>query len=73
MKTCIGCKCADWYRTKAGKLHPSGEGRCTYPWAMPPLPQSMHWVGRDGSPVPYGGYISRREVSADDCVYYGRK
>ena len=30
MKNCTDCKYADWQRTAAGKLHPSGDGECTY-------------------------------------------
>lgn len=27
---CETCKFANWRRTDAGRLHPSGEGRCTW-------------------------------------------
>ena len=69
MKNCKGCKYADWQRTAAGKLHPSGDGRCKYPWKMPLLPASMYWLG---SARPSGGRISRRENFEDHCPYYTR-
>ena len=69
MKTCTHCKYANWKRTPAGKLHPSGEGKCTFPWKLPPLPASMYWVTRDG-PTPNGGYVNRREELKDHCTYY---
>ena len=69
MKSCLHCKYADWRRTEAGKLHPSGDGHCTYEWLMPPLPQSMHWLGK--APTrPYGGLISRKTELPDHCAYW---
>lgn len=38
MKTCKGCKYADWRKTKAGKLHPTGDGKCAYEYKVPQLP-----------------------------------
>jgi hypothetical protein len=69
MKDCTKCKYAEWERTTAGRLHPSGQGRCTYPWKMPQLPASMHWIG--DAPVPWGGYISRKEGLETHCAYFG--
>jgi len=69
MKNCTHCKYVVWKRTPAGKLHPSGEGKCTFPWKLPPLPASMYWVTRDG-PTPNGGYVNRREELKDHCTYY---
>lgn len=69
MKNCTGCKYAEWKRTKSGKLHPSGDGECTFPWTMPPLPAAKYWVDR---PFPYGGYIHRRRELKDHCVYFDR-
>lgn len=49
MKTCKGCKWADWIRTEKGRLHPCGQGFCTFPVKMPVLPQSVlhNWAGFD--------------------------
>lgn len=72
MKNCMGCKYAEWNRTKTGALHPSGDGYCRYPWKLPPLPASLHWMGT-AEPTPYGGCISRREEFKDHCPYYVRE
>ncbi len=60
---CLGCKFAKWKQTKCGRLHPSGDGRCT--WTMPEivLPISMYFFGAgSNSPRPSGGWISRHET-----------
>lgn len=72
MKYCLNCKHANWDKTIAGKLHPSGHGICEYPWKMPQLPASMYWVGMF-SPKPSGGYISRKEELKDHCAYFARQ
>ena len=74
MKNCTNCKHAEWKRVKSGRLHPSGDGLCKYPWKMPPLPASMHWASISGNPpLPYGGNISRNKELDDHCVYFERK
>lgn len=35
MKNCTNCKHAQWNKTAAGRLHPSGDGRCGYPVQLP--------------------------------------
>ena len=69
---CLGCTYANWNRTATGRLHPSGDGRCAYPWKMPPLPMSMYWLGQS-PPRPLGGNISRKEELGDHCAYFLRK
>lgn len=32
---CVGCVYANWDCTSAGRLHPSGLGRCTYEVVLP--------------------------------------
>ena len=66
---CVKCKHAVWCRTTAGRLHPSGDGRCEYPWKLPPLPASMYWIFASG-PSPHGGHISRKKELEKDCVYF---
>ena len=66
MKSCIGCKHADWKRTAKGGLHPSGEGRCKYPYEVPPIPAAMYWMSLR-PPTPYGGYIDRHEEKDEVC------
>jgi len=70
MKNCNDCKYSEWDKTKIGRLHPSGSGRCTYPFEVPALPQSMYWVGKN-TPHPNGGQINRKHVFENNCVYYG--
>ena len=71
MKSCVGCKHAEWKRTAAGKLHPSGDGDCKYPYKSPPLPASMFWLyGHAYKPL--GGHINRRRELKDHCTYYMR-
>lgn len=70
MKECKGCKYADWKRTETGRLHPSGDGRCKYPYKVPELPASMYWIPR--APVQSGGHISRHQQLDGHCVYFSR-
>jgi hypothetical protein len=69
MKNCTDCKHALWERTAAGKLHPSGDGKCQYPWKMPELPAALYWLRR---PEPSGGFINRRRDNAEHCAYWAR-
>ena len=68
MKSCKGCKYADWRRTSSGRLHPSGDGECRYPYKVPALPASMYWMGP--TPSPCGGFINRRLELKEHCRYY---
>jgi hypothetical protein len=70
VKNCKGCKYAEWKKTTAGRLHPSGEGQCKFPWKIPPLPGAFYWFG----PVsPSGGWIERKSDLKDHCPYYARE
>lgn len=69
MKNCTDCKYANWNRTKSGKLHPSGDGKCIYPYKVPKLPESMYWISQT-NPTPAGGFINRREELKEHCVYF---
>ena len=68
MKDCTQCRFADWKRTKAGKLHPSGDGRCKFQYSVPELPASMFWF--PGKPEPKGGQISRKRQLHRDCAAF---
>lgn len=70
MKNCTYCKYAEWKLTANNRLHPSGDGQCTYPYKLPPLPASMYWVSQ--SKTPCGGFINRKEALKNDCTYYER-
>lgn len=68
---CVGCKHAKWELNSAGRLHPSGDGRCAYPIEdkMPPLPVAFYWPAR--GPTFYGGHIHRRRtMNRGECPYY---
>jgi hypothetical protein len=72
MKTCNGCKYAEWLKTANGRLHPSGQGDCKYPYKVPALPSAFYWAGwiSNDAPVPVGGCINRREELKDHCPYW---
>ena len=70
MKTCTGCRYAEWQKTKGGKLHQSGDGHCRYEWVSPPIPASMYWIGT--APTPSGGFINRRGELKTHCPHYQR-
>lgn len=69
MKSCVGCKYAQWHVTAANRLHPSGDGKCGYPYKIPPLPAAMFW---NRPPTLFGGYINRREELQDHCTYFAK-
>lgn len=69
MKNCTDCKYARWNKTVAGKLHPSGDGHCTYDYKIPLLPASMYWLSNT-PPTPNGGYINRCKELLNHCPYY---
>jgi hypothetical protein len=69
MKNCTDCKYAEWKRTASGRLHPSREGRCKFPYKVPPLPASMVWTWNT-APRPVGGDIYRNKEHCDHCPYY---
>ena len=68
MKNCMGCKYAEWYKTKSGRLHPNGEGKCLFEFKIPTLPACKYFVG--GSPCICGGVIERKKDFKTDCAYY---
>lgn len=70
MKNCTGCKWAEWKHTAAGKLHPSGEGACTFKYKPPPLPAAFYWID---NPRLGGGSISRRSELQSHCPYFERE
>lgn len=69
MKNCTHCKHAVWDLTTAGKLHPSGDGRCGLEYKLPPLPASKYWRFME-VPVPIGGLINRRKELLSHCAYF---
>lgn len=67
MKNCTNCTYADWKKTAAGKLHPSGDGRCTKVVNIPKLPAAFYFSNKL---FICGGMINRRQELRDDCVYF---
>lgn len=72
MSGCLTCKYADWQKTASGRLHPSGDGRCT--WKMPEIkiPASMYFghYAMSRTPSIAGGYISRHRGVIHECPTY---
>lgn len=70
---CDGCKHAEWQRTKNGRLHPSGDGRCVYLRDHPldlRIPSSFYWGCWTMTPKPDGGYIERGVELDKYCEFY---
>ena len=61
MKNCTDCKHAEWKRREGGNLHPSGDGKCKYPWEAP-----------FSFKKPYDGAINRRRALLGHCPHYTR-
>lgn len=71
MSKCNDCAFAAWERTRAGKLHPSGDGRCVFPHRTPPIPAAYCWGYYDKpAPRPVGGWINRRTRAVEFCPTY---
>ncbi len=70
MKTCLGCKYAEWKKNKDGRLHPSGDGKCTYSYIVPEPPKAFYFFS-NYIPRPCGGHINRRGKEFNDhCIYW---
>ena len=63
MKNCMGCKYAEWDKTKSGRLHPNGEGKCLFEFKIPTLPACKYFVGC--GPTVCGGFNSRAHAGRD--------
>lgn len=72
MADCLNCRNAMWKLTAAGKLHPSGDGRCGWVWEERPIPAAFYYVGGGGN-RPSGGYIDRKRLPAGDCPFFQAK
>lgn len=64
---CTDCTHAEWKLTTAGRLHPSGEGKCTYVFKMPLVPTCRYWVT---TPNLEGGSINRKLDLKNPCPCY---
>ena len=63
MSTCLDCKFANWKRTAAGGLHPSGKGDCGHVWVAPPISAAFTFgYGNSREPPrPTWGQIERKK------------
>ena len=68
MKNCNGCKYASWDKTKNGRLHPSGYGKCLFGFKIPPLPASWFYITKPN--LGGSGIINRKTEFNDHCPYY---
>jgi hypothetical protein len=67
---CTTCQLARWQRTKTGRLHPSGDGSCSWKgWKEWKIPKAFDYMGHRRIPLPSGGYINRR-TPCTDCPLY---
>lgn len=70
MSVCVGCLYARWGRTKSGRLHPSGDGKCMHPLAdaaavRSSLPVAVAKTAAILMPYPW---ISRKKTLNDYCA-----
>jgi hypothetical protein len=80
MKTCKGCKWADWNKTVSGRLHPNGAGRCTFPVKAQVLPYSIADTYRGKEVIRWleaciasHRTIYRRDELREHCNCYARE
>lgn len=70
MKSCKHCKWANWKKTAAGKLHPSGAGQCEFVIRIPVLPKAFRWGFTTDKPNISGGFIDRHREWPEHCQTY---
>lgn len=61
---CTYCRYAEWKKTKVGRLHPGGDGRCTWQIVHPRLPLARQWEYPYSSEKPPGiriGFLDRHK------------
>jgi hypothetical protein len=67
---CTTCQLASWYRSTAGRLHPSGEGICLWKgWEEWRIPKAFFY-NRGHVPLPDGGGYVNRYTPCTDCPMY---
>lgn len=83
MKNCLGCKYAEWKKTKSGRMHPSGDGQCRYNYKIPQLPNAFYFLHQATLDLNDGkihhtneklslsdGQINRKKEYQNHCPYY---
>lgn len=69
-RDCTTCGLAQWKVTKAGRLHPSGDGRCGWQMPVVAIASAFYYHGfsgrdRKAAPAPSGGHIERHSPYTD--------
>lgn len=71
---CLTCRLAEWQRTTADRIHPSGQGKCVWTPAHIPTPAAWTWDTWGGwrvQPKPSWGHIDRRRANPiTECETY---
>jgi hypothetical protein len=72
MNNCKQCRFARWQKTKAGKLHTSGDGGCTWDgWKRWQIPAAFYYMNSENKPpAPQGGPINRRNPPTEKCPFF---
>ena len=68
MKNCTKCKYARWLRDYKGRLYPSGEGFCKFPYKIPDITEYKGCIIK--TPVPLNCYINKHEELKYHCACY---
>lgn len=74
--TCLTCARAEWRRTKVGRLHPDGTGKCGWKFEPTPIPKAFYYPWQRDLWIalpPSGGYITRSKVHYDCPFFEGRE
>lgn len=70
VQKCVDCEFASWKKTAAGRLHPNGEGICTYVVEFPMLPRAQCYTLKPS--VSYR-YINRKDTPVKPCPVFVAK
>jgi len=71
--TCMTCRFAEWKKTTNGRLHPSKDGRCTWPQPDFAIPVAFQFPYHRDSLLLSGGYITREERFMKECPTWQAK
>lgn len=71
---CVTCRFAEWDRTKLGRLHPNGQGRCSAPSPVIPKLSAAFWWSTFSrtEPTILGGIIERH-YPIPECPVFEQK
>lgn len=67
---CVDCVFASWKRTGAGRLHPSGDGTCTWRQTVAlPRVGGTSWYRANPLEI-VGGFINRHDRPSTPCLTF---